>query len=478
MSGKRFRLYSCYSLYSWLPPPARTTAAVSAARCRPASADSLCVRTLSRPHRRTRVALATAWPCLCLCLASAGGQAPTPPFAGCRPGAPPLSRGAALARQLVADTAVTLTHRSARRDRPVSEAGLQPACVRLYPDGAAALAALETLIDSASRRLDVLMFIWDNDPLGWEVAHRLAARAGPDLPVRVLVDGSGNLIYGQPKDAPAEQVNAVVCWLSHQPYVQVLRTRNPCAVFDHRKLVLADGRAAWSGGRNFTHAAFFGQHDLSLTLEGPLAVELAGAFERFWHQQGGAPGECLPEPEPCPAEATTAWACLVHTEPGDREIAGVLYGHVDRAQVRVVAENPYFSDRRLIARLTAAARRGVDVRVVLTLQSDHDVFNAANRVVANHLLAAGAHVYLYPGMTHVKALAVDGCWAYTGTANFDPLSMRRDRELGLAIEAGPLIEELGDGVLLQDCRPEWELRAPLPLTAHDRAAAVLAGLCL
>ncbi|HJT78342.1 MAG TPA: phosphatidylserine/phosphatidylglycerophosphate/cardiolipin synthase family protein, partial [Gemmataceae bacterium] len=230
------------------------------------------------------------------------------------------------------------------------------------------------------------------------------------------------------------------------------------------------------GGRNFTQRAFLGQHDLSFTLEGPLAGELAGSFDRFWRQQGGPPGAAPPEAEPCPV-AVNAWARLVRTEPGEREIAATLYAAVDRARVRVVTENPYFSDRRLIARLIAAARRGVDVRAVLTLDGDHAVYNAANRVVANRLRAAGVRVYLYPGMTHVKALAVDGCWAYTGTANFDPLSMRRDRELGLALGDGPVVGEL-EAELLSDCRPEWELLAPLPLSPHDRAAAVLAELFL
>jgi phosphatidylserine/phosphatidylglycerophosphate/cardiolipin synthase-like enzyme len=81
-------------------------------------------------------------------------------------------------------------------------------------------------------------------------------------------------------------------------------------------------------------------------------------------------------------------------------------------------------------------------------------------------------------MTHVKALAVDGCWAYTGSGNFDPLSLRHDRELGLAISAGPAIAELEQRLFGADCRPEWELHEPLPLAPGDRAAELLANLFL
>jgi cardiolipin synthase len=356
---------------------------------------------------------------------------------------------------------------------------LQPADVRLYPDGAGALAALEDLIDRATCRLDVLMFLWDNDPLGWDIARHLAARAGPDCPVRVLVDGGGNLIFGLPETADVADVNRVVCWLARQPHVEVLRTRNPCARFDHRKLVLADGGEAWTGGRNFTHASFFGQHDLSFTLGGPLAAELAETFERFWQEQGGGggPGAAAPSGA-CVPPAPNAWARLVYTEPGSHELADTLSRVVDDARRYVFAENVYFSDGRLIAQLIEARRRGADVRVVLTVESNSELFNRVNRVTADRLLRADCRVYLYPGMTHVKALAVDGCWAYTGTANFDPLSMRHDHELGLAVSAGPAVAELEERVFWADFRPEWELHAPLPLSAGDRAAELLASLFL
>jgi cardiolipin synthase len=362
--------------------------------------------------------------------------------------------------------------------RTLTGKGLRPADVRLYPDGGEALTALEDLIDRATCRVDVLMFLWDNDPVGWDVARHLAARAGPDCPVKVLVDGGGNLVLGLPETAPVGDVNRAVCWLARQPYVEVRRTRNPCARFDHRKLVLADGRTAWTGGRNFTQASFFGQHDLSFTLDGPLAAELTGTFERFWHEQGGGGGGSTPPADDVLPPVPNAWARLVYTEPGSHELADTISRAVDGARRYVFAENVYFSDGRLIEQLVEARRRGADVRVVLTVESSCDLFNRVNRVTADRLLRGGCRVYLYPGMTHVKALAVDGVWAYTGTANFDPLSMRHDHELGLAVSAGPVIAELEQRVFLADFRPEWELHEPLPLTHGDRAAELLASLFL
>lgn len=340
-----------------------------------------------------------------------------------------------------------------------------PAEVTLYTDGREALGALDEVIAAARTRIDVLMYLWGNDDIGWHVARQLAAKAGPDLPVRVLVDGGGNLTQGEPRRAPADEVNRAVCWLARQPHVALVRTRNANFRFDHRKLVVADGRVAWTGGRNFVASALHKDHDLSYTVGGPLAAEMADRFEKFWHRQGGTPA--LPAPPSAPASAPNAQARLVSTTSVERSLARILYDAVGRAEHHVYVENPFFSDSHLIYLLGKSRQRGADVRAVLTLESGSPLFDRSNRVTANRLLKAGVRVYLYPGMTHVKAMAVDGVWAYTGTGNFDNLSLRHNRELGLAVSSGPVIREIEDRVFLPDFRPEWELTTPLPLSPLD-----------
>ena len=76
-------------------------------------------------------------------------------------------------------------------------------------------------------------------------------------------------------------------------------------------------------------------------------------------------------------------------------------------------------------------------------------------------------------MTHVKATAVDGVWLYTGTGNFDNLSLRHNRELGLAISGGPAIDELEERLFWADFCDEWELTEPLPVTPIDRLYELL-----
>ena len=359
---------------------------------------------------------------------------------------------------------------------PIAGDELEPAAIQLYLDGKEALTALEQAIDEATCRIDVLMYLWDNDPLGWELARRLAAKAGPNLCVRVLVDGGGNLLQGTPENARAGQVNEVVCWLAAQPHVQVFRTRNPFCRFDHRKLVIIDGRLVWSGGRNFTHESFFVARDLTYTLVGPLTGELATRFDNFWQEQGGRPGP--PAPEPIEVAEPNTKARLVRTRPYESNLARTIYTAVDHARHHIYVENPYFTDHQLFVKLVQARRRGVDVRVVLTLQSGSGVVDIVNKVTINRLLRAGIRVYLYPGRTHVKALSVDGCWAYMGTGNFDRLSLRHNRELGVAISHGTVVSELEERLFQNDFQPEWEAHERLPLAGYEYVVEALMGVIL
>ncbi len=358
---------------------------------------------------------------------------------------------------------------------------LCPAHVELQHDGAQSLAVLERLIDGATHTLDVLMFMWEGDEVGQSLAERLAARARQGVTVRVLVDGGGNLIYGKPAGATTAEVNRAVCWLARQPGVQVIRARNGYYRFDHRKLLLADGRTAWSGGRNFNVNSFFQQNDTSFTVTGPLVAELREEFERSWEDQGGAvvrgPWSTVREQKGEPT-ATNALARLVTNGPARHDFRDTVFSAIDRARHHIYLENPYLCDPRVVLRLAHARRRGVDVRVVLTFDTTTPIFGEASKLTANRLLHAGVRVYVRPGMTHLKALSVDGCWAYIGTGNFDALSLRADAELGLGISAGSLVRDVEEELLQPDFRPEWELLRPVPVSVKDRLAEIAASFVL
>lgn len=353
---------------------------------------------------------------------------------------------------------------------------LLAAHIQFHTEGASSLVALERQIDQGEHSIDVLMFEWEDDELGQRIARRLMEKAGPHLRVRILVDGSSNLVFAHVQRGGAAAANRLLRTLAETPYIEVLRIRNPFGRFDHRKLVVVDGRAAWTGGRNFMRRSFFEDHDLSATLTGPLVAELQERFNRSWREQGGQ--ESIVTCPQCTGPAPNAWGRVIDTRPGNHQLQETLYQAIDEARHYVYVENVYFTDSRLAFKLAQARRRGVDVRVVLTIQSNSAPINRSTRVLANRLFQAGIRVYLYPGMTHVKAAAVDGAWAYVGSGNFDALSLRHNHELGLVLQAGPALAELEAKLFHADCKDEWELREPLKVALPDYVCELLASLWL
>jgi cardiolipin synthase len=150
-------------------------------------------------------------------------------------------------------------------------------------------------------------------------------------------------------------------------------------------------------------------------------------------------------------------------DPPIRTLKEAVYGAVDAARQHIYLENPYFDDRILARKLVAASARGVDVRAVLTMRGDVPTMNRFSAMTANALLRGGARVYLYPAMTHVKAMAVDGTMVYMGTGNFDDLSLRNNRELSLTVRGPEIVHRIEEGLFLHDMAVSEELHALLPL---------------
>jgi cardiolipin synthase A/B len=136
---------------------------------------------------------------------------------------------------------------------------------------------------------------------------------------------------------------------------------------------------------------------------------------------------------------------------------------VDHARHHIYLENPYFSDELLTDKLIAARRLGVDIRAVLTLRGNSRRLNRYETLTANRLLCGGIRVWLYPTMTHVKAMSADGVWAYLGTGNFDELSLRNNREIGPSVTSPEIAGQLDHSVFLPDMAASQELTDLLPM---------------
>ncbi len=159
----------------------------------------------------------------------------------------------------------------------------------------------------------------------------------------------------------------------------------------------------------------------------------------------------------------------LYTKSFSRQIRSTELAAINRASGYVLAENPYFYSNDFLNALVRARRRGVDVRVILPSENDLTAGHRSNLVTANYLRQQGVRVFLYPGMTHVKALLVDG-WACFGSANFDALSLRLNGEDDLATSDPAFAARFRHDVFEADFARGRELLEELPVDWQDYLA--------
>lgn len=335
--------------------------------------------------------------------------------------------------------AARFQHLAAAMNLPPA-AGYKPLVI--HQDGLAALQALRTMLLSAEQRLDVCTFILGRDALGQEVMALLIARARQGLQVRVLIDGVGVYLGGHPALKPLSAAGVQVA-LFVSPFRSPLPGRTNLR--NHRKMVIADGRHLWTGGRNLAAEYFVGDAthnspitpwiDLSFELSGALAAQAQTRFDQDWDFATKTPRPQALPPSAPPAAYTAVGAQLIASGPdqADDTLYCLLVASCFTAQRRILAVTPYFlPGATLLMALTLAARRGVVVDLIVPRRSNHRLADMARPAALREMAAAGARVWLVDGMIHAKAVVIDNDLALVGSANLDERSLFLNYELMIA----------------------------------------------
>lgn len=310
---------------------------------------------------------------------------------------------------------------------------------------------------AAKQSIHLEYFNFRNDSISKELFAILVRKAAEGVKVRALFDGFGNSSNNRPlrtrhlDSLRARGVEIYEFDPIRFPWINHVFHR------DHRKIVVIDGVVAYTGGMNvadyyITGKPEFGEwRDIHTRVEGDAVGELQKVFLNFWnhvtHQNvHGAeyyPGERdarndfgMLKQDTTPTAGSKIIG-VVNRDPCEtpRIIHDTFVHAIEHAEKQILIINPYFTLCRHIKRaLKKAARRGVDVQIMVSQKSDIPVTPRVVEYNAHKLMKAGAKMYFFTGgFHHSKIMMVDSLYAFVGSANLNSRSLSFDYECNMLV---------------------------------------------
>lgn len=337
--------------------------------------------------------------------------------------------------------------------------------VRLLENGEEFFPAVFDAIDAAREEVLIETFILFEDKVGHALRESVVRAARRGVRVTLLVDGFGSSDLGAAYVSELADAGVHLCVFD--PCRRVLGMRFKILRRMHRKLVVIDRELAFIGGINYSadHLGDFGpeaKQDYSASVRGPIVAEIHEFMLRQLRGQPCAgPAEAsrprrASRPLPAPAgEAETIFVTRdnhLHRNEIERHYRAAIRS----ARHRVVIANAYFFPGYLLLReLRRAARRGVDVRLILQGEPDMKIVRAAS-LLYEYLQRDGVRIFEYcKRPLHGKVALVDEQWSTVGSSNLDPLSLSLNLEANLIVRDAGFNRELSgrlEKLMAESCR--------------------------
>lgn len=346
--------------------------------------------------------------------------------------------------------------------------------LRLLENGEAFFAQVFEAIARARREVIIETFILFEDKVGLALHAALLAAARRGVQVDLTVDDWGSPLLSRDFVDALTGAGARVHLFDPGPRPFGLR---PAVLRRlHRKIVVIDGEAAFVGGLNYSadHLADFGprsKQDYAVQVEGPLVA----VIHRFTHTAlaQGQRRQRLRSwwrgrrhvrhaPWQLPAAGTAQAMFVVRDNQQHRDDIEDHYRRaIARAQQRVLIANAYFfPGYRLVRELRQAARRGVEVQLLLQGAPDMPIARTAASILYRHLLEAGVRVFEYRERPlHGKVALIDEDWCTVGSSNLDPASLSLNLEANVFIRDRTFTQTLAQRLDLLMLHHSLEIKA-------------------
>jgi len=355
--------------------------------------------------------------------------------------------------------------------------------VILLADGQATYAAMFKALENAQDHINLESYIFEDDETGRKFADLLLKKQRQGIQVHVIYDSLGSM---KTSDTFFQRLQDGGIQVVGFNAVNPLKTESKWGLThrDHRKILLVDGKLAIIGGVNISKVyssilfkrkqnkkAPIHWRDTDIQIEGPAVAELQKLFLDTWLEQKGPPLAAR-DYFPATKEAGNALVRIIASTPGEsNRIPFIVYvSAISFAENSIHLTNSYFfPDDQIIKALTDAARRGVDVKIILPGISDSPLALHAQRHYYSELLQAGVKIYEHStSLLHAKTATIDSVWSTVGSTNMDYLSLLTNDEVNAVILSKEFAGEM-EKMFAKDLanskqitRKEWKNRPLLP----------------
>ena len=359
--------------------------------------------------------------------------------------------------------------------------------VTLLVDGPATYAAMFQAMENARDHINLETFTIEDDETGRRFSDLMLKKQAEGVQVNLIYDSVGS--HNTPPAFFQRLRDAGIQVLAFNP-ITPPKARNSWSLAhpDHRKLLIVDGRTVFTGGVNISavySSRLSGRgeqdkkrkkpsvpwRDTDVRIEGPVVAEFQKLFLDTWRRQKGAK---LSERNyfPKPKTAGDSLVQAVASSPGEaNRLTFIMYvAAITFSENSLHLTNAYFiPDDETVKALGDAARRGVDVKIILPRISDFSLVLAAGRYYYSDLLKSGVKLFERRNvLLHAKTAVIDGAWSTVGSTNMDFWSLSRNDEVNAVVLDKDFAAEMekmfardiaeSDEVRLD----EWEKRPLLP----------------
>ena len=306
---------------------------------------------------------------------------------------------------------------------------------KLLIDGEASFDSILEGVDAAEHYVLFQFFIVHDDELGRRVKQHLVAKAKQGVKIYFLYDEIGS--HDLPKAYLSELRAAGIAVRAFNTR-KGFRNRFQINFRNHRKLVVVDGKTAWTGGHNVgdeylgKDPTFGHWRDTHVRICGPAVLGAQISFAMDWRW---AADQEIPELEwtPVASPSGDGVALVIPSGPADEfETALLMFLHaINSAKERIWISSPYFiPDDAILSALQLAGLRGVEVKILIPDIADHTTPYLAAFSYFDEATLTGAEIYRYTdGFLHGKSMLIDNQIATVGSANFDNRSFRLNFEI-------------------------------------------------